>query len=341
MNNRKQRHASRFRRVRCLLATVFLCTTPLDQGYGNDFPFLFESEGKTTSFALRPLPNSLFPGLAWDDSAGSFFDSPAHENLQILASAPDRRLRTWIRGFGSWSTVEKSDLRSSDLKAQSHGISFGLDKQFSRRFLFGGAVGANRSSLKQKRRQNNFGNESVESIYGSVYFRSTFDRLFFDLESGLGVNDVSYSSKSSLLQWHFRGETGTWWEHGLGNVEPYCGIQYFGLDDPNGVENKTTLTVGLRYSWETIGVYAVTTPRCYVGVLHELGSRKLFSVSQFVDSPTVYQVPGYEIAETRIFCGGGFTSALGSSLDLYLRYTAEIASNYTLHTILLGMNWNY
>lgn len=246
------------------------------------------------------------------------------------------RLRLWTHGFGNWSQISGRRY-TSDLDTRSAGVSVGADQQFGRNFLLGVSFGSNWAKLKRK---NNTSDEDISAAYGSLYFRTTLQRLYFDIEAGLGSNDVSYLSKSAF-QWNVNAETGTWWEHGLGKVEPYLGLRHVSLDDDRTEENKTTLLAGLRYSWVTKGTYAVTSPRFYVGVIQELGDRNLLPTAMFSDAPTVYSLSGYEVEETRLFCGGGFTSSMGSSLDLYLRYTAEIASDDSSHTLMLGMNWNF
>jgi uncharacterized protein with beta-barrel porin domain len=118
-------------------------------------------------------------------------------------------------------------------------------------------------------------------------------------------------------------------------------LRYVALELDPKTDSKTTLIAGVRYSWKTTGAYSVTSPRLYGGIFQELGDRTLLNVASFTDSPIVFSIPGYEINETRFFFGGGFTSSMGSSLDVYFRYTAEVASKYTSHTLLFGMNWNY
>lgn len=251
------------------------------------------------------------------------------------------RLRTSIRGFGNWTTPDDQSTIYSNLKIRSYGVAVGVDQQFGRRFLLGASAGGNWSSLNW----NNNGRSSrlkgrISAVHGSIYGRTTLQRFFFDVEAGIGSSEDPLSSKSAF-QWNINAEAGTWWEEGLGRIEPFVSIRHASLDlDPKS-ESKTTLSAGFRYSWKTTGIYATTSPRLYIGVLQELGDRNLIETATFANVPTVYSIPGYQIDETRLFCGGGFTSSMGSSLDLFLRYTAELASRFTSHTVLFGMNWNF
>lgn len=254
----------------------------------------------------------------------------------VSSSLKRGRFRLWTHGFVNWSQISDHRL-ASVLDTRSSGLSIGAEQQFGRRFLLGIGFGGNWSKLKRK---GDFDNEDISAAYGSLYFRTTLQRLYFDAEVGLGTNDVSYLS-TSPFQWNVNVEAGTWWEHGLGKVEPYLGLRHVSLDDDRTNESKTTLLAGLRYSWMTKGVFAQTSPRFYIGAIQELGDRNLIHTAFFSDAPTVFSLSEYKIGKTRFFCGGGFTSSMGSSLDLYLRYTAEIASDDSSHSLMLGMNWNF
>ncbi|MDR2705293.1 MAG: autotransporter outer membrane beta-barrel domain-containing protein [Planctomycetaceae bacterium] len=249
-----------------------------------------------------------------------------------------QRIRTWIRGFGNWSHLSHSD-GFTDLESYSYGVAVGVDRQIGRQFLFGILLGTNQSSSQGANGSFQWDSD-LFAVHTSGYCRMVLQNFFVDIEGGLGYNEQSFPEHTAL-QWNFNGEAGTWWTHGLGKVEPYLGLRHVSLElDPNN-DSKTTFLFGLRYSWKTTGIYSITSPRLYGGILHELGDRNLLNVASFTDAPTVFLAPGYKITETRFFFGGGFTSSMGSSLDIYLRYTAEAASNYSAHTLLLGMNWNY
>lgn len=301
--------------------------------------FLFLVLFPTFSESLRAEPidvddflgqrrsSTLVPGFLWER-----YNLPS---AKISPSLKRGRLRFWTHGFGNWSQISGSRY-ASDLNVQSSGLSIGVEQQFGRSVLVGASLGGNWSKLKPKRSDK----EDLDATYGSMYFRTTLQRLYFDVEAGWGSNDVSWLSKSAT-QWNVNAEAGTWWEHGLGKVEPYLSLRHVAMDDDRSDESKTTLLLGLRYSWMTKGAFAMTSPRFYAGVIQELGDRNLINTALFSDAPTVFSLSGYKADETRLFCGGGFTSSMGSSLDLYLRYTAEVASDDSSHTLMLGMNWNF
>lgn len=306
-----------------LIGTMPAGVMPAYGGETNDGTCLAQRGRSSLVFPNRPL---ALPGIVKQnrlfgcDDAGSFHRT---------------RLRTWIRVFGNWTEVGGSG-SSPNLNTKTAGLSFGLDQQFGRNFLVGASFGGSDSTLERKNRSDG----NLTAAFGSAYFRTTLRRLFLDVEGGIGYNDPDFVPENDF-QWNLNAEVGTWWEKGLTKIEPYFGLRHVALDGQDGTETKTTLLTGLRYSWKTTGTFAVTSPRFYVGLLQELGDRHLVNTASFVDSPTVYALPGYELPHTRLFCGGGFTSSMGKSLDLYLRYTAEIASSYAAHTLLLGMNWNF
>jgi outer membrane autotransporter protein len=278
-------------------------------------------------------------------NCGGVVSSFSHEPFTFDFSLPKfpQRTRTWIRGFGNWTHLGHSN-GFTDLEFYSYGVSVGIDRQIGRQFLFGVLLGANRSSSQGANGSFQW-NSDLSAVHSSGYFRMAIQNFFVDLEGGLGYNEQSFPLRTGL-QWHFNAETGTWWAQGLGKVEPYIGLRHVSLElnsnkNNNANDSKTTFLFGVRYSWQTTGIYSIISPRLYGGIFHELGDCNLLNVASFTDAPTVFSIPGYEITQTRFFFGGGFTSSMGSSLDIYLRYTAETASNYSAHTLLLGMNWNY
>lgn len=255
-----------------------------------------------------------------------------------LFSAP-RQTRTWVRGYGSWVTVDQfGGADNMDLEVMAYGLSLGIDRQIGRDWLVGAAFGADGARMKSK--DDLWDKSKLSATFGSLYSRLSVRRFYFDIEGGLGYNDQDYP-KNKDLQWHFHGEVGTWWEEGLMQFRPYLGLRYVGLEYGSKNLDKTTLFAGLQCRWTSTGLFAVHHPRFFAGLMHEAGGRHLLSTGTFSDSPTVIALPDQRIAGTRFFAGGGCTSDFGRSLSLSLRYSAEIASNHASHTLLLGMFWNY
>ena len=247
-------------------------------------------------------------------------------------------IRTWFRGFVNWTSVGDS---AGIADANAHGVSLGVDRQFGLNILVGVGFGGSWCSAENKPRSETI---DISAFHGSLYSRIRLQRLYFDLEGGLGSNNAKQSSKgsSTAFQSNLNGEIGTWWELGLAKLEPYLGVRQVWFDDHSPrVGNKTTSVLGCRYSWQTINPFAVTTPRVYCGWLHEWNDRDLVGIGTFTDAPTIYRLSGSALNRDRLFVGCGFTTVLGTSLDVYLRYTAEVASNFSAHTLLLGMNWNF
>ncbi len=264
---------------------------------------------------------------------------PRQFSPKLPHSSGPSHLRTWLRGFGNWTSLSGGDSRES-FDAKSYGVSLGIDRQLGRNILIGAGLGGSWCSVDQKQGDVS---KDVSAFHGSLYTRFMLQRFYFDFEGGIGSDDNKESdSTSTATQGNLNGEVGTWWEAGLAKVEPYIGIRQIWYDDKSPRDgNKTTSVFGVRYTWKTVSALAVTTPRIYGGWLHEWSDKDLFNVGSFVDAPTVYRFNDANLPADRFFVGGGFTSSMGSSLDVYLRYTAEIASRYSAHTLILGMNWNY
>ena len=226
---------------------------------------------------------------------------------------------------------------ADELKLLSYGLTLGIDQQINKNWLFGLALGENKTSVKFAQTSDK---DTINAFHTNVFARRTFDQFFLDVEGNFGYNDHAFQHNAT--QWSVSGEAGTWWCHGLGRVEPYVRLSHVcwsgasNLYDRN--DTKETLMAGVRYSWRTATDLTTTVPRFYGGVLQELGNKSLFQVSSFGNTPTVFPIHNLEVSSTRLFLGGGFTTSMGTSLDIFLRYTAELSSRDTSHTALLGVN---
>lgn len=314
-----------------------------------------DSRRKKTAAASRFIPlfflcSLFFPPMLASEPAmeyrgqrhfSTFFTMPFGSSNVLKADKPEQpqRYRIRFRSFGNWSRLNGWDSASS-LTFYSYGVSAGIDRQVGQNFLHGFSLSGSETNVSAAlwNRQAFTVKPDFSSMFGSGYFRWTLRNFYVDAESGLGYNEAS-RPLSSATQWYVNGEVGTWRGHGLGKIEPYLGLRHSALDADS--DSKTTLIGGIRYSWKTSGALSVTSPRFYGGVIQELGGRNVMDTGLFVDSPAVFSVQGYRTAETRLFFGGGLSASLGTSLDLYFRYTAETASGQTSHGILGGMHWNF
>ncbi|MDR0391137.1 MAG: autotransporter outer membrane beta-barrel domain-containing protein [Planctomycetaceae bacterium] len=258
-----------------------------------------------------------------------------------LGGSDEKKLRTWISGFGNW-TGGGNDLNSNDeYTFYSSGIAVGVDRLLDRRFLVGMTFGWDKTTIDLP----NLSKETFSAGHGHLYFRTTFRRLYVDIEGGIGFRDGKKNSKIGLpqnttLQWNFQIETGTWWDEGLLKIEPFVQLQHASLlladlRDPK----KTAAVAGVRCSWQSSGLFYLSTPRIYGGMIHELGDSNVAVSGLFTDSSTIFVAQNRKIAETRLFAGCGITSSMGSAMDVYFRYTAEAGQHYASHTLLIGMNW--
>jgi hypothetical protein len=267
------------------------------------------------------------------------------ENWQdsLVCSYKQSRYRTWVRTFANQTETGNSDVFNNP-KSQTFGLSLGFEQQWGRQFLSGISAGKSWFTLKSQNRQPN-NKENIGGYFASVYFRKFFQRCYFDAETGLGSSEnaalIQYADNDDSLFWFVNGEFGFRSDYGLANLEPYLSARYVKLDNDYNDEGKTSFLAGVRYSWKTKGLYAAISPRLFAGVLYESGNRELVHNAFFSEIPVVNYLPGIKIPDARAFFGGGWTSSYGNALDLYFRYTAELASSYSGHTVLLGMRWNF
>ncbi len=286
--------------------------------------------------SLSPTLSQIFHLPRWTDFS--------HFGVKTKFLAGQRHYRLWFRGLGNWGSVGSSG-QNSDLKYNSYGFSLGVDQQIGQNLLFGAGLGGTWMSAQGKTQRRTSLDTDMSTLHGIIYARTTWNRIYVDLEGGFGENEqsrtVRQNSPFTGIQWHVNAETGTWMGKGLAKMEPYFGLRHTSLETESDTETKTTLSGGLRYSWKTAGTYGSISPRLYGGVLQEVGGTNLMNAGVLTDTPAVFTFPGYKIPDTRFFFGGGFTSTMGRSLDLYFRYSAEVASDFSIHAILVGMNWNF
>ncbi|MDR2642698.1 MAG: autotransporter outer membrane beta-barrel domain-containing protein [Planctomycetaceae bacterium] len=253
----------------------------------------------------------------------------------------DKSLRTWVSGFGNWTGVDGGVNSGNEFTFYSAGFAVGMDRLWARRFLLGMTFSWDKTTIDLPRLTK----ESFSAGHGHVYLRTIFKRLYVDIESGVGFSDGIQGNQNGLpqstaLQWNFQFETGTWWDEGLMKIEPLILLRHASLIQENLPDRaKTTAIAGVRCSWQSAGLFSVSTPRIYGGLIRELGDSDVVSSSVFADSPTIFVAQNQKIAQTRFFAGCGTTASMGSTMDIYFRYTAEAASHYSSHTLLIGMNW--
>jgi len=251
----------------------------------------------------------------------------------MFAGETAQSYRVWLRTFGNWTQGDTATTDSFEFS--SYGLTLGMDRQLHANWIWGVSFGENETSAKIPLSQYK---DRMSAFHTSTYARRTFDQFFLDVEGNFGYNE--HSRQKNATQWGVSGDVGTWWTHGLGRVEPYVRLSHVCWNG-DGNDTKETLMAGVRYSWRTATDLTTTVPRFYGGVLQELGNRSLFQVATFGNTPTVFPVRNAEVAGTRFFLGGGFTTSMGRSLDISVRYTAEMSSRDTSHTALLGINCNF
>ena len=241
--------------------------------------------------------------------------------------------RIWLRPFGN--LTQNDTAISSEVNFFSYGLTLGIDRQIGKNWLCGFAIGTSKTSAKISPLAYR---DDINAFHTSMFVRRTFDRFFVDVEGNFGYNEHSIQRKAT--QWGLTSEAGFWWKRGLGRVEPYVRFSHIYWEG-TGNDTKETLIAGVRYSWRTGTGLTTTVPRFYGGVIQELGNKSLFPVAVFADTPTVFPVQNTEVDGTRFFLGGGFTTSFGTTLDISLRYTAEVSSRCASHTVFFGVNCNF
>ena len=251
----------------------------------------------------------------------------------MFAEETSQSYRVWLRTFGNWT--QGDTMTESAIELSSYGFTLGLDKQINPNWMWGFSFGETNASAKISYSPYQ---DNITGLYVNTFARRTFDPFFLDVEGNFGYNE--HSLQKNATQWGVSGDVGTWWTHGLGRVEPYVRLSHVCWNG-DGNDSKETLMAGLRYSWQTATPLTTTVPRVYGGILQELGNRSLFQAATFGNAPTVFPVGNAEVPGTRFFLGGGFTTSMGRSLDISLRYTAEMSSQDTSHTAIVGVNYNF
>jgi len=246
-----------------------------------------------------------------------------------------KRYRVWLRTFGNWT--QENTTHADELQFYSYGLTLGADRQFNQHWLFGLSLGENRTCIAFAQSPDK---DEVNAFHANLFVRRMFDQFFLDIGGNFGYNDHSSFLQQNATQWGINGEAGTWWNHGLGKVEPYVRFSHVYWDGSSN-DTKDTLVAGVRYSWQTATDLTTTVPRLYGGLIQELGNLSLFQVSPFADTPTVFPFGDVRASKSRAFLGGGFTTSMGTSLDISFRYTAVMSTRHTSHTALLGAHCNF
>ncbi|MDR2345211.1 MAG: autotransporter outer membrane beta-barrel domain-containing protein [Planctomycetaceae bacterium] len=351
-----------------IVVVFYITDSVTDSAAGDDFSFqLFENTNNNyyTANIDQKVDQSEFDHCTNETNIVTII--PQHlrninscvvENVTILASnnysnrkfsvrrffdnrnSDNKYLRTWITGFGNWTGIS-DDANSDDVLAfYSSGFAVGMDRLFGQQLLAGITFGWDTTTISLPHSRN----EKFSAGHGHVYFRKIFRRLYIDIEGGIGLGDgkqieLSNLSNGTTVQWNFQCESGTWWEEGLMKIEPFVLLQHAALCGKLRDWEKSTAFAGVRCSWQSEGLFAVSTPRIYAGLIREFGNSNAATTSLFADSPTVFVMPNRNITKTRFFGGCGTTATMGTTLEFYFRYNAEAAANYSSHTLLIGMNW--
>ncbi|MDR0521181.1 MAG: autotransporter outer membrane beta-barrel domain-containing protein [Planctomycetaceae bacterium] len=248
---------------------------------------------------------------------------------------PQNQYRLWLKTFSHWS--EGEILQNHPCTFSSYGAAAGIDRQCGKNWLFGLAAGENETTVKTDVSRYQTG---IAGWNGMVYVRKTGSYCYVDVEGHYAQSRYK-NTHTHAYQWGIAGETGIWRDHGLGKIEPFLRLSHIGCGSQTEEETQNMLLAGIRYSWQTTSTFSSTVPRVYAGLLQEIGSSPLFQVASFGNTPAVFMLRGGQPPPSRLFLGGGFTTSMGTSLDVLLRYTAEISPHLTSHTVLLGVNCNF
>ena len=281
-------------------------------------------------------------GNVWNNFAEPPEYSSVYRGSDTRLPMNDIQKRIWFNVYGNFLNALPQD-SNYDFSANTFGLFTGMERRFGRFALVGCGIGADWTSVEQTQRDC-FGD--ISALKGFVYTQFTGSRWYCDLEAGFGTGQYKFTQFGTKKfstwnnQWNIATELGIHWEHGLAKTEPFFALNRTELDDLDRDNVLTTAAIGCRYNWRFAGPLAVVRPGIFGGYLHQFDD-DLFSTGSFVSGATVFRMPGVEPAQDRIFLGMNLVMSMRKSLDIYVKYSTELAKDHNSHTIFAGMNWNF
>lgn len=278
--------------------------------------------------------------------AATFWASSA-EGSDLRRPMEEIRKRIWFNTYGNLLQLH-NDESAQSFDTDMFGFSVGMDRRWGAFAQIGGGVAWDWTSVEMKDKSYSL---DIPAIKGLIHAQFSANRWQLDLDASLAFLEreetfTTLSGKSSrskwFNQWGVGGELGLIWEQGMMRFEPFLSTRRTVLSDDRGYDNNTLtlLTAGGRYQWKYAGPLVVMRPSIFCGYVHQWED-DLFSTGAWIPGASVYRVNGLKIPKNRILAGASIMMSMRQSMDVFGKFTSELAGGYSSYTLLAGMNWNF
>ena len=294
---------------------------------------------------------------------------PDRGNALYLGQSPQTdktelwQTKLWATPYGNWKhRLPNAD--SAGFQADTFGIMAGFQRRWNKHLTWGWGAGGSWISAKSD------GHSDGKSIDG---FKTAFDAAMevtdwrLQATAGYGHNSQSirhddyfgqFGGGNSTDQWGVRAELQFKLGAGLFEMEPFAGLDCLAFSEKGYTEsriagtgqpqtfgkiseNSFASTLGVRYRWRQTGQFVLWRPELTAAWFHEYGSDRLFRSSQLDPFPTLYTFPDSRQSRNHLLVSAGIVGHLGSTMDIFARYAADIAGDDTAHTVLCGTYWMF
>ena len=303
------------------------------------------------------LPQMLPQVLPYPGNALSLGQSPRADKAELWQT------RLWATPYGNWEH-RLANADSAGFQADTFGVMAGFQRRWNKYLTWGWGAGGSWISA------NGDGHSGGKSIDG---FKTAFDAALEVTDwrllavAGYGHNSQAirrhddfgrFGGDNNADQWGVKTELQLKLGAGLFEMEPFAGLDYLafsergytehrirGTGQPRSFgkfsENSFASTLGVRYRWRQTGQFAVWRPELSAAWFHEYGSDRVFRSSQLDPFPTLYTFPAGRQSRDRLLVSAGIVGHLGSTMDVFVRYAADIAGDDTSHAVLCGTHWKF
>lgn len=289
--------------------------------------------------------------LPFFENAPSVFEhnenDTIYRNSDILLDMDEIRKRVWYLGYGSFVQAKPEETQRG-YSSETFGLLVGVDRQVGRFGMVGFGLGGDWSSIERK---DKLFSSEISTAKALVHASLGSERWYAEFEGGYtgGQYKSSHRAKAgSALQhssqwrnaWRFGAEIGCHWEREFSKTEPFFTVQRTNLENSDGGDVTTIAAIGCRHNWRFAGPLVIARPGIFGGYLHQFGD-ELFTSGTWIPNATYYEVPDGKLYRDRFFLGMNLNMSMRKSMDVYFKYSTELARDYDAHTILCGMNWNF
>ncbi|MCL2624878.1 MAG: autotransporter outer membrane beta-barrel domain-containing protein [Planctomycetaceae bacterium] len=269
----------------------------------------------------------------------------------------------WATPYGNWEH-RQADTNSAGFHADTFGMMAGFQRRRNSRLSWGGAAGG---SWIHANGDSGAGDKRIDAFKTMLNAAMDETDWQFQVAVGYGHNsqkierndfDGRFGGRNSGRQWGVRTEFQLKLGTGLFAMEPFAGLDCMTLSQRGYTEhvlsgsgqpqlfgklseNSIATTLGLRYRWRQTGQLVVWRPELTAAWFHEFGSDRVFHSSQLDPFPTLFTFPDSRRPRDHLLVGVGIVGHLGSTMDVFARYAADIAGDDTAHAILLGTHWKF